>query len=341
MPQHHVAPEEAVQKYLNSRHDVTQSTRDNHRYRLGIFSDWAQDREIESMSSLGGLDVQEYANYRHNGADTGAPDCAPVTTQQHLHTLRVFLRFCERTDIIEEGLSDSVPIPSVSANERSRDQAIEHDRMTQILEYLAQFRWASKEHIILGTLYHTGVRRSALHALDVRDWHAEECYLSIINREDEGTRIKLGSEGERHVSITSNTLAEALNDWVETNRPQVRDEHGRRPLIATTHGRIHPQTISKVCYKLTRPCVTTDGCPHDRVLDECEAAMAHGASECPSSEGSHALRRSSITHHLAQDVPHQVVSSRMSVSESVLTEHYDARDAEQKRANREQYLDDV
>lgn len=56
---------------------------------------------------------------------------------------------------------------------------------------------------------------------------------------------------------------------------------------------------------------------------------------------SHPIRRSAITHHLSEDVPKEIVSERMSVSTDVLDLHYDAHTKEEKRQNRERYLDDI
>ena len=335
MTQHNVPPDEAVETYLESRHDITESTRSNHRYRLGLFTQWAQDN-IDSMSELTGLGVQQHVNWRHS--DDG-PNCAPVTHQQHLHTLRVFFRWCERADLVDQGLSESVPIPSVSTDDRTRDDTVSHERATQIREYLERYEWASKEHIIFSILYHCGMRRSALHALDVEDWDSDEHYLSIRNRSEEGTRIKLGAEGERHVTVHDSTLAQAIDDYISDIRPDVTDDYDRTPLVATQHGRMHATGIAKICYKVTRPCVVTDECPHGRDVGDCKATISKYASKCPSSCGPHALRRAAISHHLASDIPKEIVSARMSVSKPVLDEHYDARDEEQRRENRTRYLD--
>lgn len=333
-----VTPDEAVEEYLKSRHDVTNSTISNHRYRLGIFTKWAQSNSIDDISEINGLDIQQYTNWRHND-DSSSPSCRPITLQQHSHTLRVFLRWCERAELVDDGLSERVPIPSVSSDERSRDDTVSHERAKQILEWLEKYHWASPKHIIFATLYHCGLRRSALHALDVEDWHSDEGYLSIRNREDEGTRIKLGAEGERHVTISDTQLAQALDDWVADVRPDVVDEYGREPLISTQNGRAHPTTIAKHCYATTRPCEVTGECPHDRELDECEATLSKHASKCPSSRSPHSLRRAAITHFLDSGIDKLIVSSRMSVSPGVMSEHYDVRSEEQKRQNRARALD--
>lgn len=64
-------------------------------------------------------------------------------------------------------------------------------------------------------------------------------------------------------------------------------------------------------------------------------------SKCPDSVSSHPIRRSAITHHLDSDVPKAIVSERMNVSEKIIDQHYDARDKEQKRQNRQKYLNSI
>ena len=43
----------------------------------------------------------------------------------------------------------------------------------------------------------------------------------------------------------------------------------------------------------------------------------------------------------SEDVPKNIVSERMDVTPEVLEQHYDARDKEEKRSNREKYLEDL
>lgn len=334
---HEITPKTAVEEYISSRHDVAQSTLNNHRYRLEYFVDWAQLESIDSLRDLDGFDLQRYKNWRTNGES--APDCNLVTIEQHLHTLRVFLRWAEQADLVSEGTADKVVIPNVSSQDKARDTAISRDRAKDVIDYLCRYKWASTAHIVFHTLYHCGMRRSGLRALDVSDWHPEERYLDLKHRPKQGTRLKLGERGERHVTVKDERLVDALNDWVENQRPNSTDDYGREPLIASSHGRMHYQSITKICYKVTRPCWIGAECPHDRVVEECEATTYGGYSKCPSSISSHPVRRSSITHHLSKDIPAEICSQRMSLSTKTLDLHYDARDKKQRRQNREQYLD--
>jgi len=113
------------------------------------------------------------------------------------------------------------------------------------------------------------------------------------------------------------------------------------PLLGTGSGRPHYTTIQSQVYTLTRPCAIGKECPHDRDPDTCEAATYHGASKCPDSVAPHAVRRGSITAHRMADVPKDIASDRMDVSREVLEKHYDGRTKEERRRQRENYLNEI
>ena len=326
---------ESVEQYVQSRVDATQSTRERHSYRLGKFIDYCTQEGITETSEIDGAVIEGFRTYRLSDEDTSI-----VTNEQCIHTFRVYLRYLERIEACEEGLSDKVLIPDVPDSEEARDVHISHERATQIIDYLAKYEWASVEHIVFHLCYHTGLRRGALHGLDVDDWQSGDRVLLVRNRKN--TPLKLREKGERNLSITGDRLAAALDDYIEEVRPEVTDDDGREPLLASQQGRYHPLSLQKMFYKVTRPCFFADQCPVGRAIEECDAAQVYEKrSTCPESVSVHPIRRSAITHHLDSDVPKTVVSERMNVDEKTLDKHYDARSREQKRKSREQYLDSV
>lgn len=332
-----LTPTEAVEQYLQSRYDATASTVQNHRYRLNYFVQWFDEESgLDELSDLTGMHCEQFKNWRMENFDLNI-----VTLQYHIQTLRVFIRWCENVGAVDDGVSEKIIVPQVSDSEKARDVHISHERAMQIIDYLCRYEWASTAHIVFHTLYHTGMRRSSLYALDVSDCHANEQYLAVRHRPEQGTALKLKSEGERNITLTDSRLIEALNDWVNCQCPDVTDDNGREPLLASKQGRLHYKTISKICYKVTRTCYFAGSCPHDRDIDECEATTYRGYSTCPDSVSSHPIRRSAITRHLDSEVPKAIVSERMNVSEKVLDQHYDARDKEQKRQNRQKYLESL
>jgi hypothetical protein len=132
-----------------------------------------------------------------------------------------------------------------------------------------------------------------------------------------------------------------LDDFIAFNHGKTDDDNGRMPLLGTAYGRPSLATIRRKVYQVTRPCVYTDECPHDREIEECEATKSGHASKCPSSVSPHAIRRGSITYHLNAGVPKEVVSDRMNVSDEVLEKHYDERTAGERRSQRSSYLDNI
>lgn len=327
-----LTPQTAVDEYVQSRVDAAESTRRRHRYRLSKFLDFTESQEgIDTMADITPRHIERFRQERLNDGNTNL-----VTVEQSLHTFRVFLRYCERVEICEEGLSEAVIIPNVSSQKKAKDVHISHERATQIIEFLAQYSWASLHHIVFHLTYHTGLRRGALYGLDVEDWNSEERTLEVRHRDN--TPLKNDEQSERHLSITNAELAEAINDYLSDQRPEVTDEWGREPFFASKQGRYHWQSLQKVFYKVTRPCFFADECPVGREIEECEGTEWSGYSKCPESVSSHPIRRSAVTHHLDEDVPKAIVSERMNVTQEVLDLHYDARDKEQKRTSREQYL---
>lgn len=153
--------------------------------------------------------------------------------------------------------------------------------------------------------------------------------------------MKNGTGGERIVAL-SDKVCEVLNDWLDDQRPDTVDDHGRDPLLATRHGRIHVTTIQQYAYMATRPCVYGAECPYNRNPETCEAATERDeASKFPSSVSPHAIRRGSLTHWLRSDVPKPVISDRADVSAAVLDAHYDERSKEEKMEQRRSFLDDI
>lgn len=331
-----INPETALELYLAEKEaTLAQATLRSHRSRLGHFVRWCDERDITNLNELTGRKLQEYKLWRRNEGDLSR-----VSVKTQTDTLRVFVRWLGTIDAVDPELHVKVLSPDVTPDENSRDVKLEAEDAEVLLDYLGTYEYASLPHVTIALLWHTMMRRGAVHALDVDDYYPEEQYLDVRHRPDTGTPIKNGYDGERYVAL-SGELCLLLDDWVRDCRPNVTDEHGREPLLATQYGRAVKTTIAKYCYQYTRPCVYGDECPHDRDLDACEAVEDPSASTCPSSISPHAVRRGSITHHLKKDVPETAVSDRANVSQRVLDQHYDRRTEREKMEQRRQYLEQL
>lgn len=328
-----IDPESALELYLTARaSEVTEATLYSHRSRLGHFVAWCDEQGIENLNAVTGRTLHEYRLWRRESGDL-----SPVTEKTQMDTVRVFVQWLESIDAVAPDLHTKVQSPLLSEKENVRDVMLEPERAETILAYLAKFAYASRPHVVMGLLWHTMMRVGAVHALDVQDYDAANQLLDVRHRPETGTPIKNKAAGERLVAV-SEEVATVLDDWLATMRPDVTDEFGREPLVATPQGRPHRSTLRGDCYRATRPCVATGECPHGRDVDACEAATYQTASECPSSVSPHALRRGGITYALNREWPMRAVSDRANVSEAVLDEHYDRRTKREKVEQRRRYL---
>jgi integrase len=331
-----IDPQTAVELYPDDREtEVTRATLNSHRLRLKPFIRWCGQNDIENLNELTGRLLHEYRIWRRE--DGGL---APASEKTQMDTIRFFIRWLESIDGVEQDLHTKVLSPTLSSDDKARDVMLDSERAERALAYLRKYQYASREHVVLTLLWHTMMRVGAVHALDVEDFDADNQYIEVTHRPEQGTSVKNADDGERLIAL-SEEVCQILIDWITDQRPETTDEYGREPLIASEQGRVHRSTLRRDCYRFTRPCVFTDECPHDREIDDCDAADHDYSYECPSSVSPHAFRRGAITKALNEDVPEKVISDRANVSEAVLDEHYDNRSHREKMEQRREYLDDL
>lgn len=327
-----LSPERGVEMYIDHRRpDLSEKSLMNHKYRLDTFLEFCEIQDIDNLNDLSGRDLHHYRTWRGG-------DIAPITLQTHLATLRVFLEFCASIDAVVQGLREKVVLPEVDREDQSRDIKLDEDRADAILDHLETFEYASRDHVIVAVLWHTGIRLGTLRALDVDDWDPDESCLEIRHRPDSTTPLKNQRGAERTIAV-GQYYNGVINDYIEYNRYEVSDEYGREPLITSRRGRLSATPIRDTVYQWTRPCLMAE-CPHDRDPTSCEAMDDKQASRCPSSRSPHGVRRGAITRMLRDGTPEQVVSDRSNVSGDVLEQHYDQRTERERMDVRREFLND-
>lgn len=332
-------PEEAVDWYLEHRRDdVRTSTRRAHSSALHIFVEWTEEAGIDNMNALSGRQLLRFKTWRKSQADL-----TTVSLNGNLAILRTFLQFCESIDAVHKDLHEDVPLPNVPAKEEVNEFVPSDEEVKQIRRYFQQFAYASRKHVVFELIAELGLRMGAVRAIDLEDIDGDDRVIHLRHRpesrEVEGTPLKNGSDGERIVNI-SDTLWNAIENYIELHRHDVEDEYERNPLITTPAGRVATTTLRRDFYKMTRPCSSSNSCPHDRDMSTCEATHSRQASQCPSSFSTHPLRKWSIMHQLDEGVPKELLSDRVDVSVPVLDKHYDQRSEERKSRRRREVLQD-
>lgn len=320
-----LAPEEGVRRFLRHREpSVRESTYRNSKTRLRFFLDWCEEEEIDDLNDLTGRNLADFVAWRR-------PDVAAITLQKQLSTVRMALRWWADIEAVEDGLAEKVHAPELPDGAGARSVHLSEERAEQILAALDRYQFASRTHAVVALLWRTGMRRSALRAIDVGDLHPDDYAVEIRHRPETDTGLKNGEAGERWVFLGPEWFS-ILDEYLDhPDRYDVVDDHGRRPLVTSKFGRPTGDTIYKWVNRATHPCEVGE-CPHDRDPSTCEARVGSNAyaSRCPSARSPHAVRRGSITHHLNEGTAPETVSERMDVSLEVLYEHYDARTNKEK-----------
>jgi site-specific recombinase XerD len=332
-----VSLRQARRQFLNSkRGTVKQSTVRAYRFPTRHFVEYCEKQGIEKAGDINGYVVESWKQARRSEG------IKLITLKNNVKHLRVFIKYLERTDLIEYGVADRIEVPHIPDGGDVSEDTLRLERAEDILRYLNTYEYASRSHALFYTMWHTGCRISGAISLDLDDFDpgpSEGGVLQFRNRKAAGTPLKNGNGGERNVTI-NDRLKQILTDYINGKRERVTDEYGREPLFTTSSGRLTRQRAYKNFTALSRPCVTSPVCPHDREIEDCEAAqMKKNAPSCPSSVSLHPIRRGSITYHIDRGWPKEKLSERVDVSVEVLNKHYDARKKEQERQGRKEFLD--
>ena len=325
-----ITPSEALAEYLKTNpEDNLASTMRSHESRLGHFVRWCTEVvERDNLNDITGDDLAAFKQYQREKG------YAPRTLESQLETLCVFLRFCRSKNYVVSELPYLVPDVAVGDDQEVRDRLVERERAATIIAYLADFHYASREHIVWLLMAEKGLRICTLIALDLQDYHPptkdDDGYLDLRHRPDTGTRLKNGGRSERELALSLATC-DALDDYIEHRRIETTDAYGREPLLSTPNGRIAAPTIRTYINKWTAPCVRTE-CPHGRTPDECVAAQNTGNMDCPSKRSPHDVRRGYITYLRRRGVPKEIISEEVDASVAVIEKHYDrTTKAEQRK----------
>nr|WP_246023044.1 site-specific integrase [Halosimplex halophilum] len=343
-----IGPREAVDMFIDAMQDEhAQSTRDAEEYRLNAFIEFCEDEGIENLNDLTGRHLFKFRIWRREGQGDGRGPVKLVTLKGQLATLRRFLRFCANIDAVPPELYEQISLPAMKNGEAVSETTLDPERAIEILDYLENAEPGSMNHIVLLLLWETGARTGAIRGLDLQDVDLDGSHprfsgpaVHFVHRPDEGTPLKNQEKGSRWNRI-SEKAARYIEDYIEYHRPDVTDDNGREPLIATEYGRPSGNTYRRTLYRITRPCWRGEECPHDRDIEDCEATDLHHASKCPSARSPHDVRSGRVTYYRREDVPRRIVKDRLNASEDILDRHYDRRSDREQAEQRSNHLPDI
>ena len=354
------SPREAFDLWMDQQ-DKAESTLQSYRYRVRPFLEFLAERGIDDLAELTSRDIKEFEAQRRS---TGLQ---PNTINNQFGTLRLFLRYCEELDAVAPDTVAALDVPDLDKYERVNTERLPTERAKTILENLDRYRYASRDHVMFLLMWRTSVRIGTLYALDVDDVFladddldrlqaelTEEGYAPhvieeiladatvpfLYPRHSEETPLKKQDDGERVINL-ADWVGDVLEDYIEVNRLDITDDHGRDPLLTTQRGqnRLSGSAMRNWVYILTQPCEFGGECPHDRDPETCEAREHGHGSKCPSSMSPHKVRTGSITHHRDRGWPIEAISQRANTSEDMIRGVYDQPEQLVRGASRRQHLE--
>jgi len=242
-------PQEAVSLYKQDRQDdIWPSTLRSHGYRLDRFLNWCEEYDVTNLNDLTGRDIQRFKLWRKQ-------QVKQVTLKSTLDTLRVFLRFCQALDAVQDGLAESVVSPTIDREQNVSDAIIQTEVAETILEYQDKYNYASLKHALFRLLWESGMRIGAAQGIDIKDVHLRDAYVELHHRPETDTPLKNGKGGERNVALSPD-LNFVLEDYINELRPERTDDYGRNPLFASSQGRYQKTSLRVYINQMTRPCCT-------------------------------------------------------------------------------------
>ncbi len=330
-----LTPREAIRRWLNRRRsELTEQTASSYHYRMKRWVQWCENQNIERVSELSGWIFEQFEAAR------SGEDIAPWTLHNEMETLQKHVEYLERIEAVEEGLTEKIHVPRVPEDEKSRDTKLStHDALGNIRFYRNHEQlYGSREHALLEIMWHTGARLGALRSLDLRDYDRGEQYVRFVHRPDTGTPLKNKRKGQRVVSLRE-SVCKVISTYIQQNRWDKHDEHGRQPLFTSMQGRPSKNSIRTWTYRVTQPCIYGP-CPHGHDPASCKFRSHTHASKCPSSRSPHHVRTGSITWHRDRGVPSEVTAERVNASQDVIERYYDkATQKERMERRRRPHLD--
>jgi len=357
-----VEPREAFDLWMQQQ-EMADSTAQSYRYRVQPFLEYCDKVGIDDLSELTTRHIKEFEARRWDS------DLQRNTLNNQFGTLRLWFDYCRDLNAVSEDVLRAWEVPDLSKEDRVNTAKLITDRAQGILDELDQFRYASREHVLMLLLWRTTARIGTLRSLDLCDVYLDDEDKQRLRAELEGegfaphvvesildeaslpflyprhrpeseTPLKNKTGGERVINI-ADWVADVVRGYLRVNRSDVVDEYGREPLFSSKKGsgRLSKSAMRNWVYVLTQPCEFGGPCPHDRDPEECEAREHGQGSKCPSSRSPHKIRTGAVTHHRDQGWPTPDLAQKANTSEELIEGVYDQPEQLIRGASRREHLD--
>ncbi|GAA1302639.1 tyrosine-type recombinase/integrase [Streptomyces sanglieri] len=326
--------ENLYERYLSRRENRSPATRAQYKRTIPEFIAFSESQGITIPSGLSTELVERYVDEVKQKYE------ADATQLTYTKNVRSWLRWLSKRQYCDEAAYRVLDKDELGLDPAARDEAIPKPVARHIIDRLAEQRYGTNLHVLLEFDYNGGLRLGDLYSLDVEDFKSEDDTILIRHRPDTGTRLKNGEEtdstpgdGERDV-IIKNRVTDAIQWYIDNERPDVTDEYGRSPLFATVQGRASRSTLRRWIYEVTSCRWAPNEIEIDGESITCDGECDPDSNVCPYSFNPHAIRRGAIVNHLSNGLHPSRASERFDVSIPVLKKHYDPRTKRKQKLDR-------
>lgn len=354
-----LSPAEGIDRFREYKQEkVAESTMERYHTKLDYIETFLTDvLEVDDLTDLTPEQTTQFENWRREES-TGGDPLAPKTVKDDMHLYQGFLERMVKLNAVPADAYEIVEIPELDTGDGVDKTTLDPTRADNILTYLERFEYATLPHVTNLLLIKVGRRGCDIRAPDVSDYtpveesSGEGATLAFKHRPETGTPLKENEKHEAEIELQPES-AQIIEDFLEYHRPDVVDEYGRKPLLATDNGRIGKSTIRDHAYKWTSPCASGRSLPenveeylpdgeHDHNPATCPASSnVKDASKCSLSRPPKDIRSGYITAKLNAGASYEAVGYRVGATKRVLKKHYDHPDLDEERARHRDEIKDA
>jgi site-specific recombinase XerD len=324
--------EKLYDRFLSRREQRSPETRSQYKRTIPKFIQFADTNDVEGPHQINTELVDRYVDELKASYETDA------TVYTHTKNIRTWFNWMNDRQLCDESVIKILSKDELGLSPAARDEALPEPVATEILNRLRNRQFGTDIHAALELFWNTGVRLGGGQSLDLDDFYPDKNELWLEHRPETETRLKNGDDrddtpgdGERVIQL-SDEVVDALQQYIDTERPAVSDAYGRQPLFTTTRGRASKSTLRRWLYEATSCRWQSD----DDTKPNCDGNCDPDSHICPQSYYPHAIRRGSIVNHLSGGLRPDLASQRFDVSVAVIKKHYDPRTKRERKQVRKE-----
>lgn len=326
-----LTPEEGVERFIN----IKSKDRDNIdqvETKLGFFLEYLCDElGIENLNNLTPRQMSRYNEWRRHQSNDRDEPISKNTLEDDMYLINEFIKYMVTIRAVAGTVLTAIRFPNLDEGDGICSKKLIPERADKVLSYLHKYEYAGVEHVTLLLFCKTGRRPCDLRALDVVDFEVqdEKGVLKFRHRPETGTPLKEDAEHEADVELDIKT-AQVILDYLDTQRDEITDKHGREPLLTSKHGRLAKETMKKYANKWTRPgAIGEDPDGHD--VENCPGMESNNdAYKCSMSRAPRHIRTGYITSK-KNEVDPEDLGYRVGATPRVIRKHYDHPDRDEEK----------